>query len=167
MHSLPIKNRLNEIKKNSRFLAHITIQLSNGDIVDSTKPLNKPTYLQMGDGSFSSEFESYLYHKTQGETVTFTLPPEHAFGMPLPEQIHWMKRESFAKKMNLNEGNIIRFDSMNGQSLPGIITAIKKDSVQVDFNPPLAGKTITFIIEILQIKSKTMDMKLSNKDDSL
>ncbi len=50
-------------------------------------------------------------------------------------------------------GPIIEFTQPNGAQLPGIIRAVEGDSVTVDFNHPLAGQTLTFEVEIIEIRS--------------
>ena len=141
------------IRKDSRVLADITIKLKDGSIADSTKIGGKPSWLVMGDGSFSDAFEEYLLDKQAGENLVFELCAEDAFGTSNPDNIHFMDISQFPQDIELKEGAIIAFDQPNGQKLPGVIRNVDGGSVKVDFNHPLAGETIIFEIEIKQVKN--------------
>ena len=145
-----IKNEL--VKSDSVVLAHVTVKLKDGSIADSTKPSKKPTWLKMGDGSFSKAFESYLLEKQSGDNLTFELDAEDAFGESNPDQIHFMDLSQFPQDIELKVGAIIGFDQPSGNQIPGIIRSVEGASVKVDFNHPLAGETIIFEIEIIQVK---------------
>ncbi|MGB0495953.1 MAG: FKBP-type peptidyl-prolyl cis-trans isomerase [Kangiellaceae bacterium] len=149
----PLEQSIDLVNKNSAVLAHVTIKLSDGNIADSTKPSNKPTWLKMGDGSFSDAFESYLMDKQAGDNLTFELKAVDAFGVSNPDQIHFMDVSQFPQDIELKTGAIIGFDQPNGEQIPGIIRSVEGGSVKVDFNHPLAGEKIVFEIEILKIKN--------------
>ncbi len=143
----------NFINKDSRILAHITIKLKDGSIADSTKPSGKPSWLIMGDGSFSPAFEDYLIGKQAGDNLVFELEATDAFGLSNPDQIHFMDITQFPQDIELKEGAIIAFDQPDGGQLPGVIRNVDGGSTKVDFNHPLAGETIIFELEIKQIKN--------------
>lgn len=140
------------ITKNCRVLADITIKLKDGSIADSTKINGKPSWLVIGDGSFSPAFEEFLLDKQAGDNLVFELPSEDAFGNSDPDQIHFMDISQFPQDIELKEGAIIAFDQPDGGQLPGVIRSVEGASVKVDFNHPLAGETVIFEIEIKQVK---------------
>ncbi len=140
-----------QVQSNSRVLAHITVKLKDGSIADSTKLNDKPSWLVMGDGSFSSAFESNLLDATVGDQLTFELEAKEAFGESQPDQIHFMDIDRFPQDIKLEKGAIVSFEQPNGGALPGIIREVQASSVKVDFNHPLAGKDVVFEIEIKQI----------------
>lgn len=141
------------INQHSRVLADITIKLKDGSIADSTKVGGKPSWLVMGDGSFSSAFEDYLFDKQSGENLVFELPAPDAFGISDPDQIHFMDVSQFPQDIELKQGAIIAFDQPDGGQVPGVIRSVEGASVKVDFNHPLAGETIIFEIEIKDVKN--------------
>ena len=141
------------IGKNSRVLADITIKLKDGSIADSTKVSGKPSWMIIGDGSFSDAFESFLLDKQAGDNLVFELPDEDAFGSSNPDQIHFMDVSQFPQDIELKEGAIIAFDQPDGGQVPGVIRNVQGSSVKVDFNHPLAGETIIFEIEIKEVKN--------------
>ncbi|MBV1911267.1 MAG: FKBP-type peptidyl-prolyl cis-trans isomerase [Kangiellaceae bacterium] len=141
------------ISKNSRVLADVTVKLNNGSIADSTKVSGKPSWLILGDGSFSPAFESYLLNKEEGDNLVFELDAPDAFGISNPDLIQFMEIHQFPEDLELKEGAIISFDQPTGGQIPGVIREVSGGSVRVDFNHPLAGENVIFEIEIKQIKN--------------
>lgn len=139
------------VQADSRVLADVTVKLKDGTIADSTKVSGKPTWLIMGDGSFSEAFESYLLGAQVNTVLTFELEPEDAFGKAEPDNIHFMEISQFPTDIELKKGTIVSFEQPSGGELPGIIREVMGASVKVDFNHPLAGETVIFEIQIKQI----------------
>lgn len=132
---------------------HFDLKLEDGSAADSTRVNNKPAKLVIGDGSLTPNFESCLMGLKAGDKKAFTLPADDAFGMPNPDNIHHMERSRFASDMSLEEGMIMAFAQPDGSEIPGIIRSVAGDSVTVDFNHPLAGQTVIFDVEIIDVKS--------------
>lgn len=143
-------NKLTIVDK-SEVLMHFSIRLSDGSAVDSTKVSNKPVKFVIGDGSLTAGFEDCLLGLQVGQSETFTLPPESAFGLPNPDNIHHLELSKFSSDVPAEVGLIISFTQPNGEELPGIIREIIADSVTVDFNHPLAGQTVTFEVDVLEV----------------
>jgi len=141
-----------QVVANSRVLADITVKLKDGSIADSTKVSGKPSWLIMGDGSFSGAFEDQLMQRQVGDALVFELSAADAFGMSNPDAIDFMDISQFPQDIELKIGAIISFEQANGQPLPGIIRSIEGASVKVDFNHPMAGEDVIFEIEIKQIE---------------
>ena len=142
------------VEKTSRVLADITVKLKDGSIADSTKVTGKPSWLVMGDGSFSDAFEDYLLDKDEGDNLVFELEPVDAFGESNPDLIQFMDLSVFPQDIEITIGSIIGFEQPSGGELPGIIRSVEGSSVKVDFNHPLAGETVIFEIEIKKIKGQ-------------
>ncbi|ART80061.1 FKBP-type peptidyl-prolyl cis-trans isomerase [Oceanisphaera avium] len=140
-----------QIDAHSEVLFHFTLILADGSVADSTKLQGKPAKLTMGDGSLTANFEACLLGLTEGDEHRFELGPDDAFGAINPNNIHYMDRSQFSADISLEEGAIVAFSQPNGAEIPGIIREIAGDSVTVDFNHPLAGKNVTFDVEILSV----------------
>ncbi|MGL1958841.1 MAG: FKBP-type peptidyl-prolyl cis-trans isomerase [Colwellia sp.] len=138
------------IQKDSSILVHITMKLSDGSAADSTKVNNKPAKIIMGDSSISSAFETQLLGMKMSDTKEFTLAAVDAFGEPNPDNIHYMDIDKFSTEVPANVGNIITFSQPGGE-LPGMIKEVNGSSVTIDFNHPLAGQAVTFIIDLVKI----------------
>ncbi|GAA5190817.1 FKBP-type peptidyl-prolyl cis-trans isomerase [Ferrimonas gelatinilytica] len=130
---------------------HFNVELTDGSVADSTRAHGKPARLTLGDGSLSAGMEKALLGLSKGDKKRFSLPPEEAFGQPNPDNIQHMDRTQFAADAELTEGTIMAFTAMDGNQFPGVIRAIEGDSVTVDFNHPLAGQTVLFDIEVLDV----------------
>lgn len=139
------------INTGSQVVFHFSIKLSDGSVADSTKVSGKPAKLVMGDGSLTPGFEACLLGLEAGQEASFTLPPEQAFGMPNPDNIYYVERDKFGADVTPEEGAIIAFTQPDGSELPGVIRSAAGQSVTVDFNHPLAGQTLTFDVEIIEV----------------
>jgi FKBP-type peptidyl-prolyl cis-trans isomerase SlpA len=67
--------------------------------------------------------------------------------------VHYMDRSRFGADLSIEEGMILAFAQPDGSEIPGIIRSVAGDSVTVDFNHPLAGQTVIFDVEIVDVKS--------------
>lgn len=142
---------MTEIKSDSSLVAHITMKLSDGSAADSTKVNNKPAIINMGDQSISPAFEAQLIGMKAGESKEFTLVAKDAFGDKNPDNIHFVDINKFDADTPAKEGSIITFTTPGGE-VPGMVTEVSGTSVTVDFNHPLAGQDVTFVIDIVEIK---------------
>ena len=88
----------------------------------------------------------------KGDKKSFKLGPEDAFGQSDPNNIHYMDRSRFGADLQVEEGMILAFAQPDGSEIPGIIRSAAGDSVTVDFNHPLAGQTVIFDVEIIDVK---------------
>lgn len=140
------------IGEQSEVILHFDLTLEDGTAADSTRVNDKPAKMVMGDGSLTPTFEACLVGLTVGDKKSFTLAPQDAFGMPNPDNIYHVDRTKFAADMDLSEGMIMGFAQPDGSELPGIIRSIAGHSVTVDFNHPLAGQTVVFAVEIIDVK---------------
>lgn len=139
------------IDESSEVILHFDLKLEDGSAADSTRVNNKPAKMVMGDGSLTPNFEACLIGLKKGDKKSFTLGPNDAFGMPNPDNIYYMDRSKFSADTALTEGAIMGFSQPNGGEIPGIIRSIAGDSVTVDFNHPLAGLTVVFDVEIIDV----------------
>lgn len=140
----------NKVLVDSSILVHITMKLSDGSAADSTKVNNKPAKIIMGDKSISPAFESELLGMTQGDSKEFTLAAIDAFGESNPDNIHYMDIDKFSPDAPAVVGNIITFTQPGGD-LPGMIKEVNGNSVTIDFNHPLAGQAVTFVIDLVEV----------------
>ncbi|WP_448568702.1 FKBP-type peptidyl-prolyl cis-trans isomerase [Thalassotalea ganghwensis] len=139
------------IKHDSKIIVHITMKLADGSAADSTKVNNKPAKIIMGDESISPAFEQQLLGLTVGDSKEFTLQAADAFGEINPDNIHFVDASKFSAETPAKVGSIITFTQPGGIELPGMITEVSGQSVTVDFNHPLAGQAVTFVIDVVDI----------------
>ncbi len=136
------------IEQGSLVTLHFSLKLEDGEVVESTFE-RTPATLVMGDGSLLEGFEAVLEGMAAGEQKTATLAPEQAFGPHRAENLQRISRARFTG-MDLEPGLIVNFADKGGASLPGVVVDIT-DEVTVDFNHPLAGRTMVFEVAVLEV----------------
>lgn len=139
------------IAQGAQVTLHFAIKLENGDVVDSTFD-KQPASFTVGDGNLLPGFEMALYGLKGGDQRSLPIAPEQGFGQPNPQNVQIMPRSSFAE-MELSEGLLVIFNDAANAELPGVVKSFDDASVTVDFNHPLAGKSLTFDVEIIEVKS--------------
>ena len=139
-----------QIEQGKQVELHFALKLADGQVVDSTFD-RQPAVLKIGDGNLPEGFEELLLGLEAGDKKSFVVPPEKAFAQPNPNNIQNMKRTDFAADMELEVGMVVSFADANKAELPGVIKEFDDSVVVVDFNHPLAGKELTFDVEIIQV----------------
>ncbi|MDX1588977.1 MAG: FKBP-type peptidyl-prolyl cis-trans isomerase [Oleiphilaceae bacterium] len=139
------------IATNSRVTLHFALRLQDGTEVDSTFQ-REPAVLVIGDGNLPEGFEKFLYGLYEGDQESFQVTPEDAFGQSNPNNVQEFRRDEFAPDMALEAGLVLSFADAKQAELPGVVKSFDDDKVEVDFNHPLAGKTLTFEVKILQVE---------------
>ena len=139
------------ISEKSQVSLHFSLELENGDLVDSTFG-KEPASFVMGEGTLLPGFEKRLIGLKSGDKKSFLIPQEEGFGASNPSNIQQFKRSTFSSDVELTEGLMMSFADANGGELPGVIKAFDETLVTVDFNHPLAGSAITFTVEIHDVE---------------
>lgn len=136
------------ISKTSQITLHFELALDDGQLVDSNFD-KAPAEFKFGDGSLLEAFEDVLLGLEEGDEREFVMPPEKAFGQHNPNNVQLMPRSQF--DMDLEEGMIVSFSDVGKNELPGVIALIGDSEVTVDFNHPLAGRTLTYRVKIISV----------------
>lgn len=135
----------------SQVTMYFTLTLADGTVADATENDEAFSFV-MGDGALIEGLELMLYGLKVGDKQCLSIEPQDAFGFSDIENIHTLPSESFAGDLSTEPGTVIEFETPSGEKIPGTIEAVKDDEIVVDFNHPLAGHTIIFDVEILDIK---------------
>ncbi|SED41909.1 FKBP-type peptidyl-prolyl cis-trans isomerase [Pseudomonas anguilliseptica] len=130
---------------------HFALKLDNGDVVDSTFD-KKPATFKVGDGNLLPGFEQAIYGLKAGDKRNLSISPEQGFGQGNPQNIQVMPRSQF-QDMELSEGLLVIFNDAANAELPGVVKAFDDNQVTIDFNHPLAGKALSFDVEIIEVKA--------------
>lgn len=129
---------------------HYTGTLDDGTVFDSSRERD-PLEFVLGQGSLIPGFESAVEGREAGEKVCVTLPPDKAYGDVDRELIFTVPRAQVPDHIPLNVGVPLQLSNEQGQ-MDVTITEVGADEVTLDANHPLAGKTLTFEIEIVEIR---------------
>lgn len=144
----------------ARVTLRFTLRLQSGETVDSTG--NTPAAFIVGDGSLLPGFERAMFGLRAGDHETLKISAENGFGRPNPENVHRMKRRQFSPDMKLEEGLVVSFADGDKGELPGVITRVRGDSIEVDFNHPLSGRDLAFEVEILDVRQVSNEIARSS-----
>lgn len=121
-----------------------------------------PLSFVFGTGMMLPAFEKALSGMQVGEAFDFRLTPENAYGeyneeylTELPKNIFEVDGK-FDSKM-VKEGNTLPMMDTNGNRLNGSVLEVKEDVVVMDFNHPLAGETLHFTGEVIDVHEATAE----------
>ena len=142
-------NEDTRIEAGAKVDLHFSVAIENGVEIDNTRSREEPVSLVMGDGSLLPSFEKALFGLRKKKNNNVSLPPEDAFGPWNPENVQKFDTVKFEQRPV--EGEMIEFEDKAKQSLFGVVKTIGDDITEVDFNHPLAGKDITFEVEIFKV----------------
>jgi FKBP-type peptidyl-prolyl cis-trans isomerase SlyD len=138
-----------------------TLRLDNkfGDVIEIVKD-DEPMIFLNQSGSMLDSFEAKIANLEKGNHFEFSLSKEEAYGDLKDEYIVDVPMKSFEidgkiDKNILKKGKEINMEDEEGNMMHGEILAISSDSVNVDFNHPLAGETIYFKGEIIGVRPAT------------
>lgn len=133
-----------------RVTLHFSVLLLDGAVVDSTRD-RKPATFTVGDGNLLPGFEQSLFGLKAGDKRSILLEAANAFGPHNADNIQIMRRGLFSRDMLLEPGVVVSFADKSKAELPGVVVEVSDDQVTVDFNHPLAGKDLTFQVEIINV----------------
>jgi FKBP-type peptidyl-prolyl cis-trans isomerase SlpA len=142
-----------QIAPGTQINLHFSLTIVDGDEVDSTFG-RKPATFVFGDGNLLPGVEAKLLGLKAGDKQSFILAPQDAFGQRNPANIQRFPRSQFSADMALEPGLVISFADAARAELPGVVSEIDEESVMVDFNHPLAGRSLTFSVEILGVSAQ-------------
>ncbi len=120
--------------------------LTNGTVFDSNVG-KQPLQFTVGAGQLIEGFDQGVIGMKLNEEKTITIPPNQAYGEVNPALIMQIPANTFG-----NQTAQIGMVVTDPQQQQGVVTAVNKTTVTVDFNPELAGKTLIFKIKVLSIK---------------
>ena len=139
------------ISEGTRVTLNFALVLDDGSEVDSNFE-KEPASFSVGDGSLLPGFERALFGLKSGDEATLEILPEEGFGQPNDNNLQTIKRDQFDVESELEEGMVFSFADAAGGELPGVVKTFDEDEVTVDFNHPLAGRTLSFRVAIHNVE---------------
>lgn len=121
-----------------------------------------PFVFLFGQGQLLPQFEENLNGLEAGQTFSFTLSPEDAYGQYLDENIIDVPIQIFMRDGKVDtdilfEGNVVPLQDQHGNVFEGVILEIGLENVRMDFNHPLAGKSLHFEGKVLDVRQATAE----------
>jgi peptidylprolyl isomerase len=130
-----------------------TLTLEDGTVYDSTAE-REPFEFTLGNNEVITGFEEAVKGMKVGQTKKVTLTPDKAYGEYYQDLLIEVDRSQLPAGTVPTVGQSIIGQSADGTSRTCIITAVADTTVTVDCNVPLAGKTLTFEITLVEIVDK-------------
>lgn len=131
---------------------HYVGTLASGAEFDSSRQ-REPMDVDIGAGNLIAPFEKALIGMAVGEVKTIVVPPEDGYGPRQEALTHVVAREQLPPELELREGMTLEATSQQGQNVQLRLVGFDEDRVVLDANHPLAGETLNFEIEMIQIDS--------------
>ncbi len=138
------------VQPDSLLTLHYRISLDNGQALISTFE-SQPATMQLGHGDIAPTLERCLAGITVGERHTFLLEPENAFGVHREALVEKVRLEDFPDGTEVEPMVIMEFTAPDGTRSPGLIREVLDTHAVIDFNHPLAGKSIRFEVEVIGV----------------
>ena len=138
-------------KNGDNVSVHYTGTLNDGTKFDSSHDRGDPIIFTVGAGQMIAGFDSAVNGMAVGEKKSVTLTPDQAYGETNPNAIQVAPKEQFPDDFEFIKGGVVQGQYPNGQMFTATITEVAESNVTVDFNHPMAGKTLNFEIELVGI----------------
>ena len=123
--------------------------LSDGAIFDSTEN-QEPLEFVVGSGRVIHGFDEAVLSMKAGERKTVTIPACKAYGEYSDERIEHSPMYAIPNAKDIKVGKLFYFVTEEGIRFPAKVLEINEGIATIDFNHPLAGKDLTFEIELLE-----------------
>ncbi|MBL7252280.1 peptidylprolyl isomerase [Alloalcanivorax sp. C16-2] len=134
----------------TRVTLHFAVRLMDGTEMDSTFD-GEPASFAWGDGSLLPGFEKAILGLRPGDRRSVFIDAESGFGEHNEQNVQHFNRATFEVR-DVEPGMVMNFADAAGAELPGVVTDVDDDWVTVDFNHPLAGRDLTFVVEIIDVQ---------------
>ena len=140
-----------QAKQGDTVKVHYHGTLEDGTVFSSTYEEKELFEFTIGKASVLPSFEKAVIGMNEGDKKTILVPPEDAYGQHKKEFVFVMDRAQAPADLKLELGKKLQIRSNHGKPAIATVTAITEDRVVLDANDPLAGKTLTFQIELIEI----------------
>lgn len=130
---------------------HYTGTLNDGSQFDSSVGKD-PLVFVLGAGNMIPGFENAVRGMKVGESKTVTLSPDEAYGQYRQEMVATFSREELPEGMVPEVGRQLQITSEGGSVIVATIIEVSEDTITLDANHQLAGKELTFEIELVKLE---------------
>jgi len=142
---------MSKVTNGQNVSVHYVGTLEDGTEFDSSRQRGETLDFEVGSGQMIEGFDNAVVGMTIGETKIFTLTPDKAYGECDPEAVKEVSMANFDPSFKPIVGHTVMGQNEMGQRLMAKIEAVTDDSVTLDFNHPLAGKNLSFEVELVNV----------------
>lgn len=141
---------MGQAKNGDTVKVHYTGKLEDGTVFDSSADRD-PLEITIGSGSIIPRFEEAIVGMAPGESKTIEISADDAYGPHREEGVVVVDRNEFPPDLNPEVGQQLQIQQPDGQALVVAVTNVSESNVTLDGNHPLAGKDLTFDVELMTI----------------
>lgn len=135
---------------------HYVLTTAEGDVIDRSAEGKPMAYLHGADNIVAG-LEKQLSGKQAGDTVDAVVPPAEAYGERVGAGPQPIPRTAFPDGADLVPGMQVVAQGKTGETFPLWVTAVTPETVSVDANHPLAGMTLHFQVEIVDVRPASQE----------
>lgn len=136
-------------KKGDNVKVHYTGSLDDGTVFDSSEG-REPLAFAVGSGQVIPGFEEAIAGMEVGDSKTVLIPADKAYGQRDDKMVIQAPLEQVPPDLEPELGMRLEMGGANGEILRVVVTEITDTHLTLDANPPLAGKDLTFKIELVE-----------------
>jgi peptidylprolyl isomerase len=129
---------------------HYTGKLDDGTVFDTSSD-REPLQFTIGQGQLIPDFEQAVVGMNPGESKTIQIPSENAYGPHRQEMVMEVDRSEFPENLEPKVDQRLQVSQSDGRTFPVTVTGVSESKVTLDANHPLAGKDLTFDIQLSEI----------------
>jgi FKBP-type peptidyl-prolyl cis-trans isomerase 2 len=129
---------------------HYTGKLDDGTVFD-TSDGRDPLEFTLGEGQVIPGFEEAVLGMNADDSKTMTIPSENAYGPHREEMVVSVDRDQFPPDITPEIGQQLQMQRPDGQKMVVSVAEVSEATVTLDANHPLAGKDLTFEINLVEI----------------
>ena len=141
---------MTQVKTGDTVRIHYTGTLADGARFDSSEGRD-PLEFEVGSGQIIPGLDKEIPGMAVGDKKTVTIASEEAYGPANPAAMQPVPRESIPAEIPLEVGLQLQVQAPDGQVIPAMVAEMNDETVTLDMNHPLAGKDLTFAIELVSI----------------
>ncbi|MEI6731932.1 MAG: peptidylprolyl isomerase [archaeon] len=141
------------VKKGDKISVDYEGRFESGEVFDSSThgDHSHPLEFTVGNGQVIAGFDSAVEGMEVGQDKEFTIKPEEAYGEANPQLMKEIPRSALPKDQEPKPGMMLVMGTPEGKQFPVRISKVDTDTVTLDLNHPLAGKTLIFKIKVVKI----------------
>ena len=139
-----------QVKNGDTVKVHYTGKLEDGTVFDSSEN-REPLEFTVGNAQMIPGFEEAVLGMNKDESKTIQIAPEDAYGQHRQEMVVDVSKDQFPPDLKPEVGMQIQIGHEDGGSTIALITNVSEEAVTLDANHPLAGKELTFDIQVVEI----------------
>jgi peptidylprolyl isomerase len=141
---------MTQAKAGDTVAIHYTGTLADGSQFDSSEGRD-PLRFTLGSGQIIAGLDAAITGMSQGEKKSVTIAAAEAYGDHRPEAVQAVPRAQIPAEIPLEVGGGLQVQTPDGQTIPVTVASVTDEEVTLDANHPLAGKDLTFAVELVEI----------------